>query len=118
MSPGGEMNASPVVEPRINRFFQTLPGLLLFQPIFSPRGRSARRSTVPSIPNVGMDSPVRASTACRKLSIENSSRRSLPSVTLPVIDAAAGDPIQPLMDPDFFAGGRIERDERTVAAET
>jgi hypothetical protein len=72
------MNASPVVEPTMMRFFQILPGLLLFQPILSPRSRSARRSTVPSMPKVGIDCPVRASMACRKLLIQNSSRLSFP----------------------------------------
>src|SRR5918992_3216287 len=51
MSPGGETNASPGVDPTISRFFQTFPGLLLFQPMLLPRRRSARRSTVPSMPN-------------------------------------------------------------------
>ena len=47
--------------------------------MFSPRGSPARRSTVPSTPNVRIDLPVFASISCRKLLIQNSSRLSFPS---------------------------------------
>ena len=32
-------------------------------------------------------------------------------VALPVVDAAAGHPVQPFVDPDFLARGGVERDE-------
>ena len=35
----------------------------------------------------------------------------LPVLALPVVDAAAGDARQPLVDPDLFARGRIQRDQ-------
>ncbi len=75
------MKLSPGADPRIRRFLQTLPGLFDWTVMLVPsaRARPVRRSTTPSMPKLGMVLPVRASIACRKLLMENSSRLSFPS---------------------------------------
>ena len=81
------------------------------------RPRPSRRLTAPLVPNVRIDLPVFASIASRKLLRWNSSRRSLRSCALPVVDAARRHALQLRVDPDLLAGRGIERHERVVARE-
>ena len=118
MSPGGEIQPSPGADPRMSRFCRRP-----CRDAWTAHRRAwpARDALAQVDEAVGAERQDRLAGPCVDRLKEGTGDQEQPPVAavvaLPVVDAASGEVRDVLVNPDFLAGGRVERDERVVPSE-